>query len=72
MVCTINLAAIECMQKGCQALVPEDFAFKVIVHPKLRQRYQEFAFNDSVRVCVFHSIIAHICMYIMHLIVSFC
>jgi hypothetical protein len=53
MVCTTNLAAIECMQKGCQALVPEDFAFKVIVQPKLRQKYQEFAFNDSVRVCVF-------------------
>jgi hypothetical protein len=37
------------MQKGCPVQVPEDFAFRVIMQPKLRQQYEDFAFRDSVQ-----------------------
>lgn len=43
------VAAIECMQKNCSVQVPEDFAFRVIMQPKLRQKYEKFAFIYSVQ-----------------------
>lgn len=37
------------MATGCDVLVPEDLVLKLIPLPELRDRYQQFAFQDYVR-----------------------
>lgn len=40
---------IECMQQGCNILVPEDFVMSILNKSSLRERYQQFAFSDYVK-----------------------
>lgn len=41
--------AIECMGKGCNILVPEDFVQNILTNSNLRDKYQEYAFKDHVK-----------------------
>ena len=43
-------SAIECMGKGCNILVPEDFVQNILTNSNLRDKYQEYAFKDHVKV----------------------
>lgn len=40
---------IECMGRGCNILVPEDFVLHLLTNPILRERYQECTFRDHVK-----------------------
>lgn len=40
---------IECMDKDCRVLVPEDFVLNILSKSSRRERYQLFAFNDHVK-----------------------
>ena len=44
------LVDIECMGKDCDVLIPEDFVLSTVTNPKLRDKYQEYAFSDFVKV----------------------
>lgn len=41
--------AIECMGRGCNILVPEDFVLSILSKSALREKYQQFAFSDYVK-----------------------
>lgn len=38
------------MAKDCNLLVPEDFVLDTVSKPELREKYQQYAFNDYVEV----------------------
>ncbi|KAK0049838.1 protein ariadne-2 [Biomphalaria pfeifferi] len=40
---------IECMAKECPVLVTEDFVCEILSHPKLRDKYSKFSFNDLIK-----------------------
>lgn len=40
---------IECMANKCQVLAPEDFVVPMLNKPRLREKYQQYAFSDYVR-----------------------
>ncbi|XP_050710210.1 potential E3 ubiquitin-protein ligase ariadne-2-like [Eriocheir sinensis] len=40
---------IECMGNKCQVLAPEDFVLPLLKWPRLREKYQQYAFSDYVR-----------------------
>ena len=44
------ISDIECMGKDCDVLIPEDFVLATVTNPKLRDKYQEYAFSDFVKV----------------------
>ena len=46
----IIVSALECMGRDCEILVPEDFVLNIVTNPKIRDKYQEFSFQDFVRV----------------------
>lgn len=41
------------MGKGCNILVPEDFVQNILTNSNLRDKYQEYAFKDHVKVKYF-------------------
>ncbi|KRT83485.1 hypothetical protein AMK59_3084, partial [Oryctes borbonicus] len=41
--------AISCMAKDCEVLAPEDFVLKHLIKPNLREKYQQFTFQDHVK-----------------------
>lgn len=41
--------AIECMGKGCNILVHEDFVLSLLTNSHLRDKYQEYTFSDHVK-----------------------
>lgn len=43
------VAGIECMGNNCQVLAPEDFVLPLLKWPRLREKYQQYAFSDYVR-----------------------
>jgi hypothetical protein len=43
-------AGIECMQKDCHVLVPEDFLCNALSKPELRDKYTQLSFTDHVKV----------------------
>lgn len=46
----MTFAAIECMGKGCNILVHEDFVLSLLTNSHLRDKYQEYTFSDHVKV----------------------
>ncbi|XP_047479235.1 potential E3 ubiquitin-protein ligase ariadne-2-like [Penaeus chinensis] len=40
---------IECMGNKCQVLAPEDFVLPLLTRPRLKEKYQQYAFADYVR-----------------------
>ncbi|XP_069937683.1 potential E3 ubiquitin-protein ligase ariadne-2 [Cherax quadricarinatus] len=40
---------IECMGNSCQVLAPEDFVVPLLKRPRLKEKYQQYAFADYVR-----------------------
>lgn len=40
---------LQCMAKDCSILVPEDFIFKILSKPELRERYTKLTFCDHVK-----------------------
>ncbi|XP_042207453.1 potential E3 ubiquitin-protein ligase ariadne-2-like [Homarus americanus] len=40
---------IECMGNSCQVLAPEDFVVPLLKRPRLKEKYQQYAFSDYVR-----------------------
>ncbi|CAG2055299.1 unnamed protein product [Timema podura] len=40
---------IACMAQNCEVLAPEDFVLNLLSRPKLREKYQQFAFCDYVQ-----------------------
>ena len=44
------LTAMECMGKGCNILVHEDFVLSLLTNSSLRDKYQEYTFSDHVKV----------------------
>ena len=55
-------ADIECMGKDCDILIPEDFVLNSVSSPKLRDKYQEHAFSDFVKVCVTRTTLCRVCV----------
>ncbi|XP_014678007.1 PREDICTED: protein ariadne-2-like [Priapulus caudatus] len=43
-----RFGGIECMAKDCNLLVPEDFVLDTVLKPEMREKYQQYAFNDYV------------------------
>lgn len=43
-------SAISCMEPDCPILLPEDFALDMLKQADLRAKYQNFAFQDHVKV----------------------
>ncbi|XP_022915099.1 potential E3 ubiquitin-protein ligase ariadne-2 [Onthophagus taurus] len=41
--------AISCMARDCEVLAPEDFVLKHLSKPNLREKYQQFTFQDYVK-----------------------
>eukprot|EP00918_Siedleckia_nematoides_P001583 GHVU01003721.1.p1 GENE.GHVU01003721.1~~GHVU01003721.1.p1 ORF type:complete len:501 (-),score=60.13 GHVU01003721.1:999-2501(-) len=39
---------LECMGKDCEVLVPEDFVLNIVVNSRVKEKYQDFTFNDQV------------------------
>ena len=48
----VCVLGIECMQKDCHILVPEDFLCNALSKPELRDKYTQLSFTDHVKVCV--------------------
>lgn len=48
------LTGIECMQKDCHILVPEDFLCNALSKPELRDKYTQLSFTDHVKVKSMH------------------
>jgi ariadne-2 len=40
---------IRCMAAGCDVLVPEDLVLTLVSRPQIRDKYQQFAFQDYVK-----------------------
>lgn len=40
---------IRCMASGCDVLVPEDLVLTLVSRPMIRDKYQQFAFQDYVK-----------------------
>lgn len=40
---------IQCMAQDCQVRAPEDFVLSHVGNPSLRERYQQFMFQDHVK-----------------------
>ncbi|KAK2189848.1 hypothetical protein NP493_95g01008 [Ridgeia piscesae] len=40
---------LECMGKDCNVLMPEDFVLSIVTNPRLRDKYQEYGFQDHVK-----------------------
>lgn len=40
---------IRCMAAGCDVLVPEDLVLNLVSRPHVRDKYQQFAFQDYVK-----------------------
>jgi ariadne-2 len=40
---------IRCMAAGCDVLVPEDLVLNLVSRPQIRDKYQQFAFQDYVK-----------------------
>lgn len=40
---------IRCMAAGCDVLVPEDLVLNLVSRPNVRDKYQQFAFQDYVK-----------------------
>ncbi len=74
--CTIvsDFAALECMGRDCEILVPEDFVLNVVTNLKIRDKYQEFSFRDFVRVSVLQrcKIIMSLERFVSMLLSKFC
>ena len=49
---SVYFSALECMGRDCEILVPEDFVLNIVTNPKIRDKYQEFSFQDFVRVSI--------------------
>ena len=47
---SFHLSGIECMAQDCNILVPEDFVLGMLTKSNHRERYQQFAFTDYVKV----------------------
>lgn len=45
---------IECMAQQCDVLVPEDFALSLLTKSSFREKYQQYAFHDYVKVSIPH------------------
>lgn len=41
--------AISCMAKDCDVLAPEDFVLKHLSKTSIREKYQQFTFQDYVK-----------------------
>ncbi|XP_065165687.1 potential E3 ubiquitin-protein ligase ariadne-2-like [Atheta coriaria] len=41
--------AISCMARDCEVLAPEDFVLKHLTQPDMREKYQQFSFQDYVK-----------------------
>lgn len=46
----LYLTGIECMEKDCNILVPEDFICSALSKPDFRDRYSTRSFTDHIEV----------------------